>query len=152
MKTLLLEARQENTEIAPGVFVERRFFLRTSALAAGALLLPTRRVVGSATPLNYSKDAPTTLSWEEFLRETVPLAAQILKENGSDFDHYLYRVASMAARLRAGPDTKLYPLGIVPNISLAPSYKGPPFAAIQWRMEAGAMFPPHNHPTTACAP
>jgi hypothetical protein len=153
----LLEERQENTEVAPGVFVERRFFLRASALAAAALLLPSPKAVGAAIPRQASGDPSqrtaatasiTTgpLSWEQFLSETVPLAQQILKESGPDLDYYLYRVASVAVRLRAAPETKLYPLGVAPNISLAPSYKGPPFVAIQWRMGAGAVFPPHNHP------
>lgn len=147
---------QANTEIAPGVFIERRFFLKTSAMAAAALLLSLPRASRAALLKTradsakragvLSSTAAGRLSWDEFISETVPVAQQLLKESALDFDNYLYRIASIAVRLRSAPDTKLYPLGVVPNVSLAPSYKGPPFAIIQWRMEAGATFPPHNHP------
>lgn len=153
-----LESRLENTEIAPGVFIERRFFLRSSLIAAAtALLLSSREAANAVQATDAHNDSlesaeaaalisSGSLSWEEFISEAVPVAQQLLKENGTDFDNYLYRIASIAVRLRAAPETKLYPLGVVPDINLAPSYKGPPFAVIQWKMEAGAIFPPHNHP------
>jgi hypothetical protein len=132
------ESREE-TEIAPGVFVARRLFLSAAALAAFSFLLSPAKAVAASS-------ARAALNWDEFLAEAVPLAQRLLKESGSDFDYYLYRVAAVAVRLRGAPDAKLYPLGAAPGVSLAPSYKGPPFAAIQWRMEPGAVFPAHNHP------
>lgn len=134
-----LGARRGETEIDPGVFVTRRIFLSAAAFTAVSCLLSPAKVVAasSATPPQ---------GWDEFLAEAVPLAQQLLKESPADFDHYLYRVTALALRMRAAPATKLYPLGVVAGISLAPSYKGPPFAVIQWRMEPGAVFPAHNHP------
>jgi hypothetical protein len=149
------EERLENTEIAPGIFIERRFFLKASTLAAALLLSPEASMAAMLKKTSYDSAERTSiaasraaggLSWDEFISETVPLAQQLLKENATGFDNYLYRIASIAVRLCSAPDTKLYPLNVAPNISLAPSYKGPPFAAIQWKMEAGAVFPPHNHP------
>ena len=155
-----IEEQRIDLEVAPGVMMERRLFLRSSSLAAAALALPFRarasafgaRMMGQEQAASDARAVPSTteagpLGWEEFLKQAVPVAQQILKESRVDTDYYLYQVASMAARLSAVPDTKLYPMGkLTPPISLAPSYKGPPFAIIQWRMAPGAVFPPHNHP------
>jgi len=142
---------EENTEVAPGVFIERRAFLKGSTLPTLALLtncpkhLFARRYERCIEKLNEPVGSGE-LTWEEFIIQTVPLAQAALKES-NDVDYYLYRVASMAARLQGVPETKLFPLvKDSPAITLGPNYKGPPFAVIQWRMDPGAVFPPHNHP------
>lgn len=139
----------KEVEVFPGIH-ERRFFLGWSLTAAAALLvleaLPRGIFAHSAT-----KAAGTTgsaaLSWEAFLKQAVPVAQQLYADPALSVDEYLYRIGSLPIRLNEIPDTKLGQYSAVdPRIWLGPSFRGAsPFYIIQWRMEPGAFFPPHNH-------
>ena len=135
-------------EVFPGVW-ERRHFLRSSVAAAALLALGAAGSRAGAQELS-SKPAVAgadKLSWDEFLKASVPVARQMFADPTFSVDEYLYRIGSLATRLKEIPDTKLFPYtAVAPRVSFAPSFRGTPFFIIQWRMEPGAVLPPHNHP------
>jgi 2-aminoethanethiol dioxygenase/cysteine oxidase family protein len=138
-------------EVFPGVY-ERRHFIRGSWAALTAIVLIKtfpRNVVAQGMK---SANAASTdkLAWDDFLKQAVPVAQQLLSDPGFNFDEYLYRIGSLATRLREIPDSKLGPYtGVDPRVWFGPSYRGTPFFVIQWRMEPGAFLPPHNHPNAS---
>jgi hypothetical protein len=140
----------------PGIF-ERRYFLQSSLATTAAVL-----ALGAATrsfsaqerakEMSVSSPASSTdkLTWSDFLKQSVPIAQQLIAEPGFSLDEYLYRIGSLATRLNEIPDTKLYPYKpVAPQVSFAPSFRGSPFFIIQWRMEPNAKLPPHNHPNAS---
>src|SRR5262249_40783414 len=97
-----------------------------------------------------ARTGDTTLGWDEFLKQSVPIAQQLIAEPTFSIDEYLYRIGSLATRLREIPDSKLGPYTSVdPRVWFGPSFRGSPFFIIQWRMEPGAFLPPHNHPNAS---
>ena len=136
-------------EVFPGVH-ERRYFLRGSLGTLAAI------VALKASPKNTFAHIPIKsdvavggdkLAWDEFLKQAVPVAQQLIADPGFNVDEYLYRIASLATRLKEIPDSKLGPYTDVdPRVWFGPSFRGSPFFIIQWRMEPGAVLPPHNHP------
>jgi hypothetical protein len=142
----------KEVEVFPGV-MERRYFLRGSVVTAGAILS-----LGFTPNSLFAQEAARAagasgldkLAWDEFLKDTVPIAQQMIADPAFSVDEYLYRIGSLATRLREIPDTKLYPYtSVEPRVQFAPSFKGSPFVIIQWRIEPGAVFPPHNHPNAS---
>ena len=139
----------KEVEVFPGVW-ERRHFLRSSVAAAAAVLaLGAAGSRSGAQELSPKAARPGAdkLTWEEFLKASVPAARQLVADPTFSVDEYLYRIGSLATRLKEIPDTKLFPYTAVdPRVFFAPSFRGSPFFIIQWRMEPGAVLPPHNHP------
>jgi len=136
-------------EVFPGVH-ERRFFLGWSLTAAAALLVlegAPKRIFGQTAIKTVSTTGTGSLSWEAFLKQAVPVAQQLYADPTLNVDEYLYRIGSLATRLNEIPDSKLGQYNAVDSrIWLGPSFRGAsPFYIIQWRMESGAFFPPHNH-------
>jgi hypothetical protein len=136
----------KEVEVLPGIH-ERRYFLRGSMAAAAALLalevMP--KTISAQTP---TKGPGTTgaLSWDDFLKQSVPVAQQLMADPAFNVDEYLYRIGSLATRLNEIPDSKLGPYTSVdPRVWFGPSFRGSPLLIIQWRMEPGAFLPPHNH-------
>jgi len=130
----------------PGVH-ERRYFLRGSMAAAAALLalevMPNE--IFAQTPVK-GPSTTAALSWDDFLKQSVPMAQQLIADPAFSIDEYLYRVGSLATRLSEIPDSKLGPYTQVdPRVWFGPSFRGSPLLIIQWRMEPGAFLPPHNH-------
>jgi hypothetical protein len=146
----------EDVEVFPGV-IERRYFLRSSLATAAAVLAMRATPRSSAQerakdPILSEISKPTTdkLTWDDFLKQAVPVAQQLIAEPAFSLDEYLYRIGSLATRLKEIPDTKLFPFtGVDPRVLFAPSFRGSPFFIIQWRMEPGAVFPAHNHPNAS---
>lgn len=138
-----------NEEVFPGV-VERRYFLRSSAATAAALLMlgsPARAMQERA---DTKASATGKLGWDSFIKQSVAIGKELFADPNFNFDEYLYRIGSLATRLEEIPDTKLYPYTAVdPRVFFAPSFRGSPFFIIQWRMEPGAFLPPHNHPNAS---
>jgi PCO_ADO len=139
-------------EIFPGVH-ERRHFLRGSLTAAAAIfaLRAVPKSVSAQTPGVATDLADSAkLAWDEFLKQSVPVARQLISEPSFSVDEYLYRIGSLATRLKEIPNS---PLGsyktVDPRVWFGPSFRGSPFFIIQWRMEPGAMLPPHNHPNAS---
>ena len=147
----LIESENE-IEVFPGRF-ERRHFIRGS-LATVAAAVAVRTL--SPTVSAQSTTAPTAVSdmdklaWDDFLKQSVPVAQQLIANPAFSVDEYLYRIGSLATRLKEIPSS---PLGsyktVDPRVWFGPSFRGTPFFIIQWRMEPGAFLPPHNHPNAS---
>jgi hypothetical protein len=138
----------KEVEVFPGVY-ERRCFLRWSLSTAAALLALEAMPKGifAQTPVNGPSTMGTgALSWDDFLKQSVPIAQQLTSDPAFNVDEYLYRIGSLATRLSEIPDSKLGSYKTVdPRVWFGPSFRGSPFFIIQWRMEPGALLPPHNH-------
>jgi len=136
-------------EVFPGV-TERRYFLRCSLETVAAIVTlgaTTKSLLAQELAGGAGAVAADKLAWDSFLKESVPLAQRMIADPAFSVDEYLYRVGSLATRLKEIPDTKLFPYkGVAPSVSFAPSFKGSPFFIIQWQMEPDAILPPHNHP------
>jgi len=90
------------------------------------------------------------LAWEDFIKQAVPAAKQLIADPGFSVDEYLYRIGSLATRLKEIPDSPLGSYTAVDRrVWFGPSFRGSPFFIIQWRMEPGAFLPPHNHPNAS---
>src|SRR5438270_2840175 len=139
-------------EVFPGVH-ERRYFLRGSlgTLAAIVALKASPENTFAHTPVKSGVAAGgDELAWDEFLKQSVPVARQLIADPAFSVDEYLYRIGSLATRLKEIPDSKLGPYTAVdPRVWFGPSFRGSPFFIIQWRMEPGAFLPPHNHPNAS---
>jgi hypothetical protein len=142
----------EEEEVFPGV-IERRYFLRSSVAATAALIVlgaATRNLSAQELAKVTSAAGADKLSWDNFLKESVPVGQQLIADPAFSLDEYLYRIGSLATRLKEIPDTKLFPYtAVAPRVFFAPSFRGSPFFIIQWRMEPGAVLPPHNHPNAS---
>ena len=126
----------QTSELAPGVTIERRSIL-WMPLALAAAALPARAAEISAA-----------LDWDDFIRLCPADAAQFARDASEiGQDAYLNRIASWAVRLSGAPDTKLGAFaGLNPKVEFGPSFRGVPFAVIQWRMQPHAVLPAHCHP------
>ena len=141
----------KEVEAFPGRF-ERRYFLMgsVSSIAAVAVM----RALGVRTLGEQSDKALPTrtadLAWDDFIKAAVPVAQQLIAETNFSIDEYLYRIGSLATRLKEIPDSPLGPYTSVDRrVAFGPSFRGSPFFIIQWRMEPGAFLPPHNHPNAS---
>ena len=140
-------------EVFPGV-MERRYFLGSSitSLAAVVALGTTRATLAAQEQPSRAAIAvgADKLAWDDFLKEAVPVAQKLVADPAFSIDEYLYRVGSLATRLKEIPDTQLFPYtAIDQRVFFAPSFRGTPFFIIQWRMEPGAVLPAHNHPNAS---
>jgi len=135
-------------ELAPGVVIERRAVLQLPIAAALAVWLGASKPLFGDTASPAANADTGRLSWDAFLKTSVPLARQLAKDaSAAGQDDYLFRLAALAIRLQSAPDTKLFTFGgLDPKVEFAPSYRGGPFAIIQWRMYPHAVLPAHCHP------
>ena len=145
-------APKPDVEVFPGVH-ERRYFLRGSlaTVAAVVALRATPKSVFAQTPIKAISEAGADkLAWDDFLKQSVPIAQQLIADPAFSVDEYLYRIGSLATRLKEIPDSPLGSYkGVDPRVWFGPSFRGSPFFIIQWRMEPGAVLPPHNHPNAS---
>jgi hypothetical protein len=153
MRKILSNVQLPNeVEVFPGIF-ERRYFLRGSlaTMAAIVALRARPKCLLAQTPIKSTEAAGANgLAWDEFLKRAVPMAQQLIAEPGFSIDEYLYRIGSLATRLKEIPDSALGSYKTVePRVWFGPSFRGSPFFIIQWRMEPGALLPPHNHPNAS---
>ena len=143
---------EKEIEVFPGRF-ERRHFIRGS-LATVAAVVAVRALSGNvlaqAAATTTGPISTDKLAWEDFLKQSIPVAQQLISDPAFGVDEYLYRIGSLATRLKELPDS---PLGsyktVEPRVWFGPSFRGTPFFIIQWRMEPGAFLPPHNHPNAS---
>jgi hypothetical protein len=135
-------------ELAPGVVIERRAILQVPIAAAMAAWLGASKPLFGDTAGSAAVTDGGFLNWEAFLKTSVPLARGLAKDaSAAGQDDYLFRLAALAVRLQSAPDTKLFAFGgLDPKVEFAPSYRGGPFAIIQWRMYPHAILPAHCHP------
>jgi len=139
-------------EVFPGRY-ERRYFLRGSLATAAtvmALAAMPKSVLAQAPLKETALVGPEKLAWDDFLKQSVPVAQQLIANPAFSVDEYLYRIGSLATRLKELPDSALGSYKTVePRVWFGPSFRGTPFFIIQWRMEPGAFLPPHNHPNAS---
>ena len=139
-------------EVFPGIY-ERRHFLRRSLATITAIvaLRATSKSLLAQTPSKSTGAAGVdALMWDDFLKQSVPIAQQMIADPAFSVDEYLYRIGSLATRLKEIPNSVLGSYKTVePRVWFGPSFRGSPFFIIQWRMEPGAVLPPHNHPNAS---
>ena len=142
----------KEVEISPGVH-ERRHFLRSSfaTIAAIVALRATSKSLLAQIPIKSSgATGVEALAWDDFLKQSVPIAQQLIADPAFSVDEYLYRIGSLATQLKEIPNSALGSYKTVePRVWFGPSFRGSPFFIIQWRMEPGAVLPPHNHPNAS---
>jgi hypothetical protein len=149
-KTLSKIDHSNEVEVFPGIH-ERRYFLRGSLATVAAIvaLRATPKSIFAQAPLK-STSVADKLAWDDFLKQAVPIAQQLIAHPAFSVDEYLYRIGSLATRLQEIPDSQLGSYKTVdPRVWFGPSFRGSPFFIIQWRMEPGAVLPAHNHPNAS---
>ena len=143
---------EKELEVFPGRF-ERRHFIRGSLATAISLVVAgtlSKTVLAQASTTTTALSGSDKLAWDEFLKQSVPVAQQLIANPAFSVDEYLYRIGSLATRLKELPDSALGSYKTVePRVWFGPSFRGTPFFIIQWRMEPGANLPPHNHPNAS---
>jgi len=138
-------------EVFPGRF-ERRYFLTgaLSSITAAVLVSAFPNSVFSRQVERPLRSAAEDLAWADFIKLSIPVAQQLIADPAFSVDEYLYRIGSLATRLKEIPDSPLGPYTSVDRrVWFGPSFRGSPFFIIQWRMEPGAFLPPHNHPNAS---
>jgi hypothetical protein len=127
------------SEVAPGVFEERRYFLWASA----GMMMPRWR---------QSAPTPTAelaeLDFKSFAQQCATLAKQAAEDATLNQDAHIFRISSLASRLKRQdvPKGKLAPYGKWdPPVELGPIHRALPLSIGQWRLAPYAVFPPHNH-------
>jgi len=131
----------DTAQVSPGVIVERRCFLKSVALAFGALSIP-----GAATA--HLGRSGERLTYEEFLKEVVPVAKKLVGDISlAGQQRYLLTLASYAVRLADAPVPPMRDSGQGAGggtfIGAIPG--GDPFIVLHWRMEPGSIIRPHAH-------
>lgn len=146
-----LDHESPGDEMSPGVLVERRAVLWVPLAAAAAFLWKPPPLANAASEKPPSSADSSRLTWEEFLRQSVPVAKEMFKDASPEGqDAYLLRIASLAVRLQGAPKSRLGAFGgLKPKVEFGPSYRGVPFFIIQWRMEPHAILPAHCHPQSS---
>ena len=132
----------QTAEVSPGVVVERRCFMRSAALALSGLAIP-----GVATG-HLARQGSEPLSYEEFLKEVVPVAKRLVNDTSLAGQHrYLLTIASYAVRLGDVPVPAMRDSGqgVKPGTFIGANAGGDPFIVLHWRMEPGTIIRPHAH-------
>jgi hypothetical protein len=147
------------TEIASvsDAAITRRRLLWLSALTAAVIFgRPPRITARSATRIDFNRTEnqnAVELSWDEFLKQCVPIAEELHRDSSkSGQEAYLHWLASMIARLRLKdlPRARLGRFGkLDPPVSFGRIFRGEPFFIVEWRLEPGAILPPHCHPNAS---
>ncbi|MGH9837152.1 MAG: hypothetical protein ACREEM_00025 [Blastocatellia bacterium] len=148
---------QQQLEISPGVIIERRRLLWLPVITTATILGGNALAQDAASKPEANKGvspAPTgRLDWNEFLKQAVPMATELHSDSSPQGQEaYLHWLAQMASRLqlttigatKVGRFEKLDPA-----VYFGPSHRGKPFFIIEWRMEPGAILPPHCHPNVS---
>lgn len=152
MRKTFSNERSNEVEVFPGIY-ERRHFLGASfaTIAAIVALRAMPRSLLAQTPIKATGATTVDgLAWNDFLKQSVPIAQQLIDDPAFSVDEYLYRIGSLATRLKEIPNSALGSYKTVePRVWFGPSFRGSPFFIIQWRMEPGAVLPAHNHPNAS---
>jgi hypothetical protein len=132
----------ERISLGEGVSVERRSFftLAACAIAAGS--------AGARTPPRFDTGEATRLSYDEFLKEVVPLARQLVTDTSAlGEDRYQHTLASLAVRLADVPipEMKQNGAGDGPHTFIGANEGGDPFVVLHWRMEPRSVISTHPH-------
>ncbi|HXD34898.1 MAG TPA: hypothetical protein VN643_27505 [Pyrinomonadaceae bacterium] len=140
----------DEREVFPGIHERRRFLSGSMATALALAIMGTFRGRALAQAQSNAMVGAEKLAWDDFLKQALPVAQQLIARPEFSVDEYLYRIGSLATRLNEIPDSKLGPYTSVDkHVWFGPSFRGTPFFIIQWRMEPGAVLPAHNHPNAS---
>ena len=107
-RSVSVESEKE-IEVFPGRF-ERRYFLRGSVAAAATLVAAgtlSRSVFAQTAITATALSGSDKLAWDDFLKQSIPVAQQLLADPAFSIDEYLYRIGSLATRLKELPDSAL---------------------------------------------
>ena len=140
--------------------IARRRLLWLSALTGAAIFGRAPQIAARGmSQIDSNKTIADTiqhavdLGWDDFLKQCVPVAEELHRDSSkSGQDSYLYWLASMSARLRLkeAPRAKLGRFGTLdPPVNFGRSFRGKPFFIVEWRLEPGAVLPPHCHPNVS---
>src|SRR5258705_5932764 len=91
----------KEVEIFPGIR-ERRYFLQASLVGAAALVAlgsTTTDLIAQDQTLEPKAAGSANLAWDDFLKQAVPVARQVVADPSFSVDEYLYRIGSLATRL-----------------------------------------------------
>ncbi|MGH9752039.1 MAG: hypothetical protein ACREA2_04590 [Blastocatellia bacterium] len=160
MDKLTPDPDQAEKELVSDAAITRRRLLWLSALTGAAIFgRPPQIAAQSMTKIDSDKTIvnknqnAVDLGWDDFLKQCVPVAEELHRDpSKSGQDAYLYWLASMIARLRLKdlPRAKLGRYGTLdPPVSFGRSFRGKPFFIVEWRLEPGAILPPHCHPNAS---
>lgn len=118
--------------------VERRAFIGLPALFALSVLGEFRGGLSAQTK-------PGAVTFDDFVAETGALAKKLIAEGGQWESDYLHRTASLAERIDRVPEATLgEPFRGLIRTGI--NYRGSGIVVVQWSMEKGLTYPPHNHP------
>ena len=135
-----LEDQSPNEEVADGVVVTRRRMLTTSIAAAGGLAFADT-ALARAPRDNELGD----ISLAELLEEALPLSRNLIGNSAANEDAYLFRVASLIARLS---DKASSPRGKIRSFRKENAKPGEgrfPLGVVQMKMKPGGRIPHHDH-------
>jgi hypothetical protein len=121
-----------------GLTIERRAFIAVPACAALGILARFRGELAA-------QDKPQTITFDTFVEEAGAQARKLIADGGRGEGDYLHHIAALAERIDRVPDT---PLGepFKGLIRSGMNYRGSGIVVVQWSMEKGLTYPPHNHP------
>jgi len=122
----------------PGPRIERRRFLQLSGTLAAVSWVGVVDGLAADTPSE-------TLSFDDFCKEVGGRALAMIADESRNEDAYLHEVAALAARVDQVPEAELgKPYKDI--MRTGKNYRGSGIVVVQWSMEAGLSYPPHNHP------
>ena len=146
-------------EVASGFFITRRRMLWLPASLAGYVVLGSaERGIANQFSMEQSMagsmaSAGNQLDWEAFLKQCVPIAAELHKDSSAPGQEaYLHWLASMISRARTSdiPRAKVGRFEkLEPAVRFGVSYRGKPFFIVEWQLEPRAFLPPHCHPNAS---
>ena len=145
---------QNQIEASSGLIIERRRMLWLPVMATAVMVSSNAEAQDAAKKSEVNTPSSAgLLAWNEFLRQALPQATELHRDvSPQGQDAYLHWLALMAARLQLTtiPDTKLGRFEqLDPAVYFGPSYRGKPFFIVEWRLEPGAILPPHCHPNAS---
>jgi len=132
----------EMREVAPGVLVERRSFMKTFA---AALAVSSLTGLPGTTAAEIENDE---LTFAEFLEIASPVAKHLVADTSrSGQDRYLLTLAAAAVRLSDVPVPEMRDSGqgTGPGTFIGFNPGGDPFTVLHWKMNPGTSIRLHAH-------
>lgn len=137
----------EKEEIADGVFIERRNFLKISAFALGSMLVgyyaPLHAEVSEKKPAKGSnqKDNINTFDFKKLITELTPKAKALIKAKVPDEEAYLKELTTMVQQLKGIGHAKK----TAKKIKFSSMHNKFPIKVYQIRMLPGTALRFHDH-------
>jgi len=132
----------EEREVAPGVVVERRSFMKVFGAALAASSVVGIPWAGAEEVIHNE------LTYAEFLELAIPIAKQLVSDSTPlGQDRYLLTLASIAVRLSDVPLPEMRDSGqgAGPGTYIGFNPGGDPFTVLHWKMKPGSAIRVHAH-------